>query len=298
MPETRAAKRVKLSNPAQTPVPKAVPLAPHEAHLQRLNSHSSAIFHAKYIPDEKLTFQSQKRPDAKYKLSYHNVQHLPHDDLNRSFALIVQTSKDDYALSSRGWHPRRKHAEMKEDSMRYIIVRKQELNSQREDGQGREDVDISISSSTTASPQPSVSSRDSGIANITGNEKLTDLDHFGFLSYQLDDDWTVHSDDRIPVLYLYEIHLGKNLRGIGMGAHLMDLAKHIAQATSMEKVELSVFRRNARAEQFYRSLGYEIDETSPTTVKKGKKHIETDWLVLSLKLNKTPGEEEAGPLSS
>jgi ribosomal protein S18 acetylase RimI-like enzyme len=285
MPETRAAKRVRLTNPVKIVVPKPKPLAPHEAHLRRLNSLSPKDFLSRYVPSERLSFCSQKQPGTNYKLDYYNVEDLPKEDMEKCFALLIQTSKQDYAPSTRGWHPKRKRKEMMEDNMRYLIVRKQ-----ASDTTVQEQAEISTTSSSTASPQLTASSRDSGIALA---RESRDLDDYGFMSYQLDDDWTVHSDDYIPVLYIYEIHLGQNLRGIGIGKHLMDLAKHIALATSMDKVELTVFTSNVYAELFYRSLGFETDETSFTTVKKGRKMIKTDWLILSLKTKKDTNGIEA-----
>jgi ribosomal protein S18 acetylase RimI-like enzyme len=285
MPETRAAKRVRLTNPVKTVAPKPKPLAPHEAHLRRLNSLSPKDFLSKYVPNERLSFCSRKQPGTNYKFDYYNVEDLPKEDMEKCFALLIQTSKQDYEPSTRGWHPKRTRKEMMEDNMRYLIVRKQAL-----DAKIQEQTDISTTSSTTASPQLTASSRDSGIALA---HESRELDDYGFMSYQLDDDWTVHSDDYIPVLYIYEIHLGQNLRGVGIGKHLMDLAKHIARATSMDKVELTVFTSNAYAELFYRSLGFETDETSFTTWKKGRKIIKTDWLILSLKTKKVPTGIEA-----
>jgi ribosomal protein S18 acetylase RimI-like enzyme len=280
MPETRAAKRVRLTNPEKIVAPKPKPLAPHEAHLRRLNSLSPKDFLSKYVPSEKLSFCSRKRPGANYRLDYYNVEELPKEDMEKCFALLIQTSKEDYAPSTRGWHPKKKRKEMKEDNMRYLIVRKQ-----ASDIKVQEQADTSTTTSSMASPQRTASSQDSGIALA---HESRDLDDFGFMSYQLDDDWTVHSDDNIPVLYIYEIHLGQNLRGIGIGKHLMGLATHISYATSMDKVELTVFTSNVDAELFYRSLGFETDETSFTTVKKGSKMIKTDWLILSLKTKRDP----------
>jgi ribosomal protein S18 acetylase RimI-like enzyme len=247
-----------------------------------------------YIPSSFLTFQSRKSADVEFKLDYYTAQSLPEEDYTRCYNLLKETSKEDYQLSTRGWHPDHKKVEMRERAMRYFILRRvktrrfiqahakeeadrasrapmQNMNQQpNADAPNQDSSDVSSQSSSHSHSNSTSEAEDSHVPN-----------EYAFLSYQLDDDWTEDSKYRVPVLYIYEIHLTPNLRAIGLGKHLMNLAEHIASATGMHKLELSVFTRNVAAERFYRSLGYDTDETSPQPRKVRGRTIKPDWLCLS-----------------
>jgi ribosomal protein S18 acetylase RimI-like enzyme len=117
---------------------------------------------------------------------------------------------------------------------------------------------------------------------LDGKVNPKELHEFGYLSFQLDDDETANPNVGVPVLYVYEIHLGEGLRGLGIGKHLMRVAEHVAKETRMDKVILTVYTANENAERFYRSLGYITDETSPPSRKLRRKIVQPDWKVLSL----------------
>ncbi|KAF2671565.1 hypothetical protein BT63DRAFT_173449 [Microthyrium microscopicum] len=294
--ETRAAKRSKTSNaPAQA----SVGPGDLQTRLRELNTLSTTEFQQEHIPKHLLTYNSTKLPSGSITLEYCSASELSKQDLDKCFQLLVQTSREDYEDSSRGWHPEHKRAEMLDMNMRYLIVRSSPSKQQQQQQQqtpmtastpiAASRVSQVDGSHTTTSTPASTSSRTSTDTITTTNPAL---DTFGFLSFQLDDDWTL-SGYRVPILYLYEIHLGRSLRGTGLGKYLMNLARHIAAATSMAKVELSVFRSNMHAEDFYRGLGYVTDETSPRMVKKGRKRMKPDWLVLSLPIKTEPSSEES-----
>jgi hypothetical protein len=74
----------------------------------------------------------------------------------------------------------------------------------------------------------------------------------------------------------------------------MKLAEHVARSTKMHKVELTVYSGNEVAEKFYRSLGFETDETSPSPrVLRGRKSIKPEWCVLSLSVSSAENAEHA-----
>ncbi|CZT13024.1 uncharacterized protein RAG0_16637 [Rhynchosporium agropyri] len=80
----------------------------------------------------------------------------------------------------------------------------------------------------------------------------------GFLSFM-----PTYEDEK-QVVYCYEVHLGEEVRGTGLGGILMGHLITIAKAIPLtEKVMLTVFTRNEHAVAFYAKLGYEKDEYSP-----------------------------------
>lgn len=79
----------------------------------------------------------------------------------------------------------------------------------------------------------------------------------GFLSFMLT------YEDGYEVVYCYEIHLGPQLRGSGVGKRLMGLMEEVGRAAGVVKAMLTVFVENEAALRFYEKLGYEVDESSP-----------------------------------
>ena len=109
----------------------------------------------------------------------------------------------------------------------------------------------------------------------------------GFLSFML----TIEDDHE--VIYIYEIHLGKELQGKGVGKWMMGHLEGIGRRAGMEKAMLTVFRSNEGAAQFYEGLGYGVDEFSPGPRKlRGGRVKEADYLIMSKALGK--GDEENG----
>jgi len=117
--------------------------------------------------------------------------------------------------------------------------------------------------------------------------------------YEYDDD----DDPTSVVLYVYEIQICETFRRLGLGKHLMDVIEQLVvvnatiaaggssddggttaattTAFSIQKVMLTVFKRNTGAMEFYLSkLQYQIDETSPS------RHglLSEDYEILSKKI--------------
>lgn len=99
----------------------------------------------------------------------------------------------------------------------------------------------------------------------------------GFLSFMLTHD----STPSVPVLYVYEIHLSRDLRGVGLGAHLMDLAERIAENVAVEKVMLTCFLSNTQARSFYEKRGYVADACSPEDRRTRNKVVKADYVIMS-----------------
>lgn len=99
----------------------------------------------------------------------------------------------------------------------------------------------------------------------------------GFLSFMLTHD----STPSVPVLYIYEIHLEKDVRELGLGAHLMQLAEGIARNVGVKKVMLTCFLSNAKALAFYHRRGYAVDACSPEARVTRRKTVKTDYVIMS-----------------
>ncbi|KAI0170506.1 acyl-CoA N-acyltransferase [Pestalotiopsis sp. NC0098] len=85
-----------------------------------------------------------------------------------------------------------------------------------------------------------------------------------------------------PVVYCYEIHLKPEMRGTGLGRHLMGFLGSIAKHTpTVEKVMLTCFTRNTDAFDFYKRLGFDIDEISPEPRKFRSREIVPDYVIMS-----------------
>lgn len=143
--------------------------------------------------------------------------------------------------------------------MRFVLVRRAEKEK------GREDIP---SKSSISSPN-------------TREELKKDDKILGFTSFTLELD----PDTQIPQLYIYEIHLLPFARSCGLGTHLMSLNEMIARKLGLEKVMLTVFTCNSKAEGMYRGMGYEEDEESPVErVLRSGKVVRPRYLILRKRL--------------
>jgi ribosomal protein S18 acetylase RimI-like enzyme len=237
MASPRASKRSKLEAGSSN-----LKGSSHVTHLASLNELSPPVLITQYVPEHMLQFQSTKDSSRSFILELYSSNTLPDADFQKCYDLLRKTSQHHYEPSSRGWDPIDKKREMREQNMRYLIVRE-------------------------------------------SNSVPNNLENFGYLSFQLDEDETIVEDVFIPVLYIYEVHLGLNLRGTGLGKHLIRVSEQIARATQMQKVMLSVFTANSNAESFYRALGYDVDETSPPPRRLRGRLVEPDWKCLSIRIN-------------
>ncbi|KAK5740031.1 hypothetical protein LTR17_004928 [Elasticomyces elasticus] len=103
----------------------------------------------------------------------------------------------------------------------------------------------------------------------------------GFLSFM----FTYDSEPRVPVLYVYEIHLVEGLRKVGLGAHLMKLAESFAKRIGVEKVMLTCFLSNQKALDFYAKRGYMQDASSPEDRKTRNGVVKADYIIMSKKVS-------------
>ncbi|KAJ5503353.1 hypothetical protein N7463_006227 [Penicillium fimorum] len=190
-------------------------------------------------------------------------------DLEACLDLIEQTSSEAYSASSAGWSRTKKRKEMKLPDMKYLILRGTSDKPGGSSGQvPREKQSDIVDNNAPSSPKESdapVSSPDTSSRNM-----------LGFLSFM------VTYEDGKEVVYCYEIHLSPAARGRGVGRLLMGQMEGIGRAVGLKKSMLTVFKSNEIARQFYKRLGYEVDEYSPRprmlrngTIK------DVDYLILS-----------------
>ena len=104
----------------------------------------------------------------------------------------------------------------------------------------------------------------------------------GFISIMLTHD----STPRLPVLYIHEIHLGESARGLGLGAHLMQVAEDIAETIGVDKVMLTCLLTNQNAHDFYKKRGYAKDSCSPEDRITRKKVVKADYVIMSKNVKK------------
>lgn len=108
----------------------------------------------------------------------------------------------------------------------------------------------------------------------------------GFLSFMLTHD----STPSVPVLYIYEIHLAADLRKLGLGAHLMQIAEDVAQSVGVEKVMLTCFLSNEKAQGFYKKRGYMTDVSSPEDRTTRRKVVKVDYVIMSRNVEAADGD--------
>ena len=146
------------------------------------------------------------------------AESLSATELKVCFELIKESSFQDYAASSIGWHPKKKLKEMRLPDLRYLLVR--------------------------AAPKDTLDAPES-------------LGVQGFMSFMLT------YEDGEEVIYMYEIHLALELRGLGLGTHLLKILEETGRRARMEKSMFTVFKCNKAALGFYEHAGYEVDKYSP-----------------------------------
>lgn len=84
----------------------------------------------------------------------------------------------------------------------------------------------------------------------------------GFVHFRFD-----YDDDEQPtqgVLYVYELQIDAVYRRQGLGKRMMEISEHIAGKSELPRVMLTVFKKNGAAMDFYKKIGYEIDDSSPS----------------------------------
>ena len=223
--------------------------------VERSNSLSLEDFQTLYIPAASLSLPPGPCPASEQQgscyIKLETAKTIPSEELKACFDLIASTSKSDYEQSSIGWSPSKKLREMKLPDLKYLLI----CTNPKDEGGNEE-----------ASNETS--------AKVTQKRKV-----HGFASFM------VTYEDGYEVVYVYEIHLSKSLRGKGIGKSLFTIMEEVGRGVGLCKIMLTVFVAAKGATGFYERLGFEIDEYSPGPRKlRGGKVKKPDYLILSKKL--------------
>ncbi|KAF2721871.1 acyl-CoA N-acyltransferase, partial [Polychaeton citri CBS 116435] len=99
----------------------------------------------------------------------------------------------------------------------------------------------------------------------------------GFLSFMIDHD----SSPRVPVLYIYEIHLKEAMRGQGVGGHTLKVAEGIGAKVGVKKLMLTCLMCNGKARKVYEKFGFALDATSPEEKAMRGRKSKIDHVIMS-----------------
>lgn len=229
-----------------------------------------------------------------------SAKSLNKKDLQACVDLIESTSGDDYRASSIGWSETNKKKEMKDPEMMYLLIREGNDSNKRKRAS---DVALYPSKQVKAAREKSATPQnhfDETCNSMSGNkendevkDRPNDASNFqapcepnpvkGFISFMFTYDDPPHEDRE--VVYIYEIHLGVQLRGAGLGSQLITFVEHAALGRSITKTMLTVFKSNEGARALYERLGYSKDACSPQDRIVRKRVIEADYIIMSKELS-------------
>lgn len=158
-------------------------------------------------------------------LEFRKREDVERSDVEAMYEIVYETSHIAYANSTLSWNKKSKMKELDDPNMVFAIIR------------------APANSSDTFS--------EANESNI-----------LAFSSFKLD------FDDRPfehkTVVYIFEVHVSKALRGNGLGSFLISAAEHMAENVGVDKTMLTVFNSNPDAIRLYEKLGYGIDQASPS----------------------------------
>lgn len=281
------------------------------AKVDAVNTLGYASFKAHHVPSTLLTYTpANQSHNTKFSITFkdtnplerrskrakgskhsYDTNEVSESELEACFNLIESTSRTDYENSSSGWRPAAKRAEMREEYMRYLLIRSVHLDeASANENEARSSEPLGRPSSTTEEAGNDANGEgDRALGN--GEERNVEADDsvLGFVSFM------VTMEEGAPVVYLYEIHLAAAVRGLGLGRHLFGIVEHIASSCGMEKVMLTVYRSNGAAREMYKKLGYVVDDCSPRArMLRGGVRKEADYLILSKRVPQTSTTGEMG----
>lgn len=192
-------------------------------------------------------------------LSLYGTPDIAPADFDKCVSIVQHTSKNDYESSSIGWDIASKRKELHDPNMMFMIVRP---------GAGIEE--------TFAPGLP--------------------IDIIAFIAFVITNDDPPHQDR--DVVYVWEVHIGDNFRGLGLGKSLMSIVETMARKADITKSMLTVFKSNAAAIKAYTRMGYTKDQASPPDREIRGRVIETaDYMIMSKTLPPLPLESQLSLLS-
>jgi RimJ/RimL family protein N-acetyltransferase len=178
------------------------------------------------------------------KLELRRAKDLSPTDAEACFQIVKHTSYHHYKKSSTGWNPESKNKEMSHPSMMYLLIRA---------GSGNGDTSIFAPTLPT--------------------------DIIAFASFMPDYDDPPHQTRAI--IYIYEVHVGENFRGKGLGKFMVFSIEAMADTSKVSKTMLTVFKSNENAIKAYTKLGYVVDDSTPPDRKTRGRVIKADYMIMS-----------------
>ncbi|KAI1262849.1 acyl-CoA N-acyltransferase [Xylariaceae sp. FL1019] len=222
--------------------------------IEEANGKSDEVFLKESLrPSASWTTWTHPKTKSNYSLSLHRSDVMNEKDMDMCYNLIEETSRADYEASTTGWNGHQKRTEMKSAGLRYLLVKETRANEDEGNGGG----------------DPAGGRNEDG-AEDEGAVK-------GFCSFM------PTYEEGEAVVYCYEIHLGTELRGTGLGRLLLSYLENVAFHTPpIEKVMLTCFLSNQIAYKFYQGNGFVIDPISPEPRKlRFGKEFRPDYAILS-----------------
>ncbi|KAL6770935.1 hypothetical protein ACKKBF_B33280 [Auxenochlorella protothecoides x Auxenochlorella symbiontica] len=128
-----------------------------------------------------------------------------------------------------GWREREKKSELAHPSARYLVA------------------------------ASSVAESEENIA-ACNSEQGCDVKPVAFLHFRFE------VEDHKPILYLYELQLDNSVQRKGLGQFLVRLLELVAWQSGLSQLKLTVLNTNDGAGLFYKSMGFALDQTSPSAV--------------------------------
>ncbi|KAL6709635.1 hypothetical protein ACN47E_001063 [Coniothyrium glycines] len=230
-------------------------------------------------------------------------------ELNACLSLVESTSVQDYRNSRIGWHPRKKRLEMSDEEMIYLLVRHAGANFEEAQStqkieqdevfttkhqsdshspeqysgngmtRGKQDQTAQSNTDDTVLDDGDAQDNHDNKCDVARNKPTAGDNILGFLSFMFTNDDPPHENRE--VVYIYEIHLQKCLRGQGLGSRLIKFAEGAARECGISKVMLTVFTANIGARALYERLGYSKDKCSPRDRIVRNKTIEAEYAIMS-----------------
>ncbi|PQE09006.1 Acyl- N-acyltransferase protein [Rutstroemia sp. NJR-2017a WRK4] len=298
--------------------------------IDHANAKSLVDFERDYLPPRSSYTPyviPSRSPQSEVDIELHTPETLSSAELTTLLDLVAKTSGKHYRASAMGWNQRKKRAEMRLRDLKYLVVRgRGELD--REGGGEGKDVGGDEKEGEKVGEKGEVKVNEGRVGRdqaVVGKKRKRTTDEdadteksppnpsekqppeiLGFASFM-----PTYEDGK-KVIYVYEIHLEEQLRGLvsihnypiqsnptpifqlqstltsnprrtKLSQTLMSLIQHAAEKIpGVEKVMLTCFTANAAARRFYERLGYEVDEFSPEPrVMRGGKEVRADYMILS-----------------
>lgn len=176
-----------------------------------------------------------------FSLEIAHASELSSEQRKRVFQLFETNMKTMYRNSVLGWKPGNKKKELFDAESRFVIIR----------------------------PPSQEGAEIAGFAMIRFDTEPC---------HPTQDPTARPGEDKVEVVYLYEIQIRKQNQRDGLGRELMDVVYQLGQQTRMRKIMLTVFDENKAARQFYDKQGYAVDPNSPSLNEQHKDRVDFETM--------------------